>query len=94
MSTVPYAVRSSRWRAVGLCSQCGGTPIAGRKLCERHAEKSRRANGWASSQIKAPPAGVLARAYLDLLNQYGPRRDEEPHRIHLREMRETTRGGR
>lgn len=59
-----------------------------------HDEARRCADGWASSQIKAPPAGVLARAYLDLLNQYGPRRDEGPHHIHLREMRETNRGDR
>ncbi len=58
-----------------------------------HDEARRCADGWASSQIKAPPAGILARAYLDLLTQYGPRR-EEPHHIHLREMRETTRGER
>lgn len=44
MSTVPYAVRSSAWRRAGLCSQCGSAPLEGRKLCERHAEKSRRAN--------------------------------------------------
>lgn len=58
-----------------------------------HDAARRIADGWASNLRLYPPAGELARAYLDLLNQYGPRLDsEEPHRRHLREMRATTGG--
>lgn len=56
-----------------------------------HDEARRCADGWASDLTPYPPIGKLARAYLDLLKRRGLL-DEQPHTIHLREMRETTRG--
>lgn len=51
-----------------------------------HEEARRVACGWYSSEAKEP-AGVLARAYLDLAPV------EEPHHKALREMRATNKAG-
>lgn len=60
-----------------------------------HDRARRIADGWASSDKEYPPAGELARAYLDAMSMLvglglvpG---DLEPHHKALREMRATTR---
>lgn len=54
-----------------------------------HDRARRIADGWASSTIDYPPAGELARAYLDVLKR---RATDEPHHRALREMRATNGG--